>query len=58
MIICPILLYTLKKTIFLLAIKGLKSKYNDFSRLLCMVLRKILIIFAHRIKLYVKYQPD
>ncbi len=30
MIICPILLYTLKKTIFLLAIKGLKSKYNDF----------------------------
>lgn len=37
--------------------KGLKFNHNDFSRLLCMVLRKILIIFAHRIKLYVKYQP-
>lgn len=47
-----------EENIFLLAIKGLKIKYNDFSRLLCMVLRKILIIFAHRIKLYVKYQPD
>mgnify|MGYP000023734022 CR=1 FL=1 len=54
----PYFTLDLEENIFLLAIKGLKSKYNDFSRLLCMVLRKILIIFAHRIKLYVKYQPD
>ena len=47
-----------KKGYFLLATKDIKFKYNDFSRLLCMVLRKILTIFAHRIKLYVKYQPD
>lgn len=54
----PYFTLDLEENIFLLAIKSLKSKYNDFSRLLCMVLRKILIIFAHRIKLYVKYQPD